>query len=61
LETSFKENELEDILYTSKKDVITVMKNSLISLIKEHPLICLGFTFAIGVALGNILAEANKK
>ena len=61
MKKKFQENELEDILYTSKKDLFSVIKNTVKDLVKEHPLICLGFTFAFGIALGSMLTEAKKE
>ncbi len=61
MKKNFRENELEDILYTSKKDLLGIIKNTVMDLVKEHPLICLGFTFAFGIALGSMLTEVKKE
>ncbi len=60
METKFSESELEDILYADRSDVISVLKTTVKELIRNHPLICLGLTFALGVALGSILVESRK-
>lgn len=61
METTFDENELEDILYTQKKDIIKYMKNSVEELVRDHPFICFSFVFALGVAVGTVLSEGSKE
>jgi hypothetical protein len=58
---TFNENELEDILYTQREDVIKSIKNSVEELVRDHPFICFSFVFALGVAVGTILSEGSKE
>ena len=61
MEKTFNENELEDILYTQRKDIVKYITNSVEELVRDHPFIIFSFVFALGVAVGTILSESSKE